>query len=181
MVSRIACVITVLSILFIIPSIVLAIASFIIGAHNTNTHCDDNGQDIIRLSTWLFTNSGVAITSIILYILLTILFFVKEQYKYLVTIVIIYVTNCAFVIIWNIIGAIELFKNASSCQSKASNLWTAVLVSLIFQWVNLSLVFCLVRYDCSNIVDIVEQNDDLNDQVMDTVEIQPFLGDKSEV
>ena len=179
MVSRIACVLVCFSIFFVIPTLFLAGTSFIIGSNNTNTQCDDNGHDIIRLSTWLFVNSTVSLTSIMLYILMIILFFTKEQYKYLVATIVIYVLNCCFVITWNIIGATELFKNASDCQSDAGNLWTIVLVSLIFQWVNLTLAFCLVRYDCSNITDITDddkQNDDfISYETRNVIEIEPLL------
>ena len=177
MVNRVRCVILCFSSLCVIPTLFLAVASFVIGGNNTNTQCDDNGHDIIRLSTWLFVNSSVALLSIILYSLMIILFFAKEQYKYLVITIIIYVLNCIFVIVWNIIGAIELFKNASSCQSQAGNLWTIVLVSLIFQWVNLSLVFCLVRYDCSNITDITDDQDTNlgRFEITNTVEFERLL------
>lgn len=154
-----------LSIFFVIPTIFLAVSSFIIGANNTNTQCDDNGKDIIRLSSWLFTNSTVAVISMILYMILIMLFFAKEQYKFLVVTIAIYILNCIFVIVWNIIGAIELFKNASACQSQAGNLWTMVLISLVFQWVNLSLVALLIRYDCSNIIGGNQIENNLNSDI----------------
>ena len=157
--TRFICILICLTIVFVIPTLVISIASFIIGANNINTDCD--GKDIIRLSTWLFVNSTIALISIILYILLLILFFYKEQYKILVITVFIYIINCIFVIIWNIIGCIELFKHATECKSQAENLWIIVLVSLIFQWMNLTFAFLMVRYDCGNIIGIDDNEDNL--------------------
>lgn len=155
---RLVLVVILLSILFIIPSGLLSLASTVIGIKNTNTTCDDNGHDIIRLSTWLFVNAAIETASIILYVTLMLLFFKKEQYKFLIITIVTYILNCIFAIVWNILGGIELFKNATDCQFQASSLWTMVLISLIFQWVNLGLVFCVVRFDCSNIIRQEETN-----------------------
>jgi hypothetical protein len=140
----------------LLPTVGLSVSSFIVAFENMNTQCDDKGDDIIRLSTWLFINSGSALWIITIYISLFVLFMICEQYKFLIMCSIIYVLNWLFVIGWNVVGAIQLFKHSEDCRLQAESLWIMVLIALIFQWVGIFLTCCLGGYDRSKIVEIGE-------------------------
>ena len=150
-----ACMLTLFFCLIILlPSFCLSFASIYIGIINLNTSCDTADGNIVRLSTWLFVNSGTALATAFIYIFLLLMFFCKEQYKYLIFCLIVYVLNWFFVIIWNVLGAVELFKDSFSCKDQAGNLWIMVLISLIFQWVGIFLIIFLGRCNLSNILEI---------------------------
>lgn len=142
--------------IFLIPTIGLSISSIYIGIKNLNTSCDTGNSTTMRLSTWLFVNSGTAIGTTAIYIILLLLFFNNEQYKYLIIFLIIYALNWIFVVSWNVIGAVELFKDSIDCKNQAASLWFMVLVSLIFQWVGMAQIVCLRRCNLSNILELNE-------------------------
>ena len=135
------------SILIIVPTITLSILSFIIGAKNINTTCDITEHTIIRLSVWLFVNSGFSLLIIMIYLILFSVFLSKQRYKYLITFIIIYILNWIFIVVWNIIGAIQLFQNSSKCREEAEPLWIITCISLIFHWIGIFQVCCMRRYD----------------------------------
>ena len=146
----------------IIPSIILSISSIYIGYMNDQTVCDNEKDDIIRLSTWLFVNSGMSLTVLIVYISVLCLYAWKEQYLFLILFILIYIFNWIFIIIWNIIGAIELFKNAPQCRSEAPALWIIALISVVFQWVSMLHICWIRRWDCASL--ITKYDEESNDE-----------------
>jgi hypothetical protein len=147
-------VIALFCIIFIIPSLILSGFSFAIGYFNIYSSCDDNSDDLIKLSNWLFINAGVSICVIIMYTLFLILFIKNKQYKFIIMTLITFISNCVFVVIWNIIGSIELFKNSSDCKTKSESLWIIVLISLMFQWLGLLQICISRKCHINNILEI---------------------------
>ena len=146
--KNIYCLTTILIFLiFVLPTIILSIGSFIVAFHNFNTDCDG---EFIKLSTWLITNGVFNISSIIILSLLSYLFFKKEKFCYIVILFIFYVFIWIFTLVWNILGSIELFEYAEECRLTARSLWIMVLVSLIAQWVGLFATCCIKRVASTN-------------------------------
>lgn len=135
-----------------IPIIILASASFYIGSQNTKTSCDNDKNDFIRLSTWLFVNYSVSISSLITYISILLLFAYFEKYLFLLVFIFAYILNWVFVLIWSILGAIELFNNASECKVEAPSLWVITLLTIIFQWVGMLHICWVRRCDCASLI-----------------------------
>ncbi|QKF94510.1 hypothetical protein QKU48_gp1052 [Fadolivirus algeromassiliense] len=162
--SRTCTLVTCFCIVFLIPTIALSIASIYIGVANMDTSCDTGGNNTMKLSTWLFVNSGTALGTTTIYIILLLLFLNREQYKYLIIFLIIYVFNWIFVVSWNVVGAIELFKDSIDCRNQAESLWVMVLVSLIFQWIGLAQIVCLRRCNLSNMLEMTEHIGEMNEQ-----------------
>lgn len=144
----------------LLPSTILSIFSIYIGYENRETTCDNEKDDIIRLSTWLFINSGVSLSVLISYIVILSLFYWKEQYLFLILAIFAYIFNWIFVIVWNIIGAIELFKNAPQCRSEAPALWIIALMSVVFQWVSMLHICWIRRWDCASLITNLDPNSD---------------------
>jgi len=135
-----------------IPIVTLAGISFYIGSQNTKTSCDNDKDDFIRLSTWLFVNYAVSISSLLVYISVLLLFVWFEKYIFLIAFILIYIFNWLFVLIWSILGAIELFNNAQECKNEAPSLWIVTLITIIFQWVGMLHICWIRRCDCSSLV-----------------------------
>jgi len=125
-----------------------------------NSTCDNKPDDIIKLSTWLFVNAGTITCVVMFYIMFLILFINKKQYKFVIMTLIIFVFNCLFTVIWNILGGVELFKNSPDCRTQSEPLWIMVLISLICQWVGLLLVCVVRKCQINNILDINNDNND---------------------
>lgn len=135
--------------LILIPTISIAVASFIITSQDYI--CDSS---LIDLNIWLIINSSISLGLAGIYILLIIIFLVSEKYKYLIIFMVIYILNLVFIIIWNIIGAIQLFKYSWTCE--LSNI---VLISLIFQWLSIIQAIFINRFN--NFI-FIEKNNNNN-------------------
>ena len=131
-------------ILFIVPVIIFSIISFIVGLQNINTNCDRGEDSIIKLSTWLFVNGIISLVFTIIYGTLFILFLISNKYFYMILFIIFYIINWSFVIVWNILGAFQLFEHSTECKDEASSLWIVTLIGLIFQWGSIFLI-CFLR------------------------------------
>ena len=147
--NRLSCSIFIIVFLFGLPTVLIGVASITIGYQNINTKCDVEQNNLIKLSTWLFINSCFSFASIFLYILFTILFLKKEQYKYLLCLIVFYIINFIFIISWNVFGTIELIIYSENCFKESLNLWIIVLVSLIMQWFSIICISVTSKYDCS--------------------------------
>lgn len=53
------------------------------------------------------------------------------------------VGNQVFLIIWNIVGAVALFRDAPECQYALYSLWAMVLAILCLQWISMGCHLCL--------------------------------------
>jgi hypothetical protein len=139
-----------LIITFLIPTVALAISSYVIGIKNLNTSCDTPNGNLIRLSTWLFVNSSVSLGLVMTYCLLLVAFFCSLQYKWLILFILCFLMNWLFVFCWNIIGAIQLFKHSAECLQNAEPLWIIVIICLIFQWLSLIQICIIITISNKN-------------------------------
>lgn len=132
-------VVVILLILFfaLIPTIGVSIASIVIGSQNMNSLCDVGSNDIMRLSVWLIVNGSCALAVTTLYVSLLFVYLLKQQFKYMIGFLVIYIINVLFIICWNIIGAVQLFDHSSNCIVQANPLWILTLIALILQWLTL--------------------------------------------
>ena len=135
--------ITCITLCLVIPAIVFSTASFIIAGQNMNTTCDEGENSLLSLSTWLILNGSVTLSCVLVYFTFLVLFLIFDRYVFLVLFLILYFFNLAFIISWNIVGAIQLFSYSEECRTEAEGLWIITLVALILQWVAILQVCCL--------------------------------------
>ena len=134
--------------LFVVPTLIVSIASYVIGIQNMDTICDG---PFIKLSTWLIISSTFNLVAIVLFTLLAYLFFTREKFCYVVMFFVLYGFMWLLTLFWNIMGAVELFKYAEDCRLEAEHLWIMVLVSLICQWLGICLTCCIKRVSNSKV------------------------------
>lgn len=140
----------------LIPNLGLGIASFIVAGQNVDFEYNVvNGtcNGLIPLPTWLFVNAAVimalcaAITIIVGIIIVAV--FVTDEEGVIGTIAVIsafyfimtLVYTC-FLISWNVVGSISLFRDSIYCLRHGYSVAAMVLASLIFQWLSLITNWC---------------------------------------
>jgi hypothetical protein len=153
-------IVTLLSLVLIglIPNLGLSIASFIIAGQNTNFPQGSNVtcDGLISLPTWLFVNAAVLMSlSVVIFVviallLITFLTLLKTENTKVAAIMsvltifhigTILIYSC-FLIAWNVIGSIALFRDSMDCFHKGLPVTSMVLASLIFQWLSLVTNWC---------------------------------------
>lgn len=138
-----------------IPNFAMSVASFVIAGQSTNITCDGS---MMPLPIWLNVNAAVTMafcTIIIIFIiaLLVSVFKLMENDsddEMVVGIIasfmlIFYVTIVIFtffLLAWNIVGAVSLFRDSMDCLNQAKPLWAMVLACLIFQWISMFTNWC---------------------------------------
>ncbi len=117
-------------IIVVIPPIIWGIASFTIASIYQNLDCDGSA---ISLSTWLYVNSAVTLAVVIFLMLSS---YSVRKYRTFGYILFLGTIICShlFLIVWNIVGAIVLFRDSDDCQEEAESIWILVLILLIGQW-----------------------------------------------
>lgn len=58
------------------------------------------------------------------------------------------VSNQLFLLIWNIVGAVALYRDSTSCLTQLYPLWTMTLCILVIQWKIMCIVACLICCIC---------------------------------
>jgi len=117
-----------------IASIGLLLAGLIIGIINLDATCD-NGA-LMKLSIWVIIYCALLFVFDILFLVLGGLWKFHNKF-WKIPYLIITVVYFLFIICWNIIGCISLFKDSGSCRDEVSSLWKISLVCLIFQWIGI--------------------------------------------
>ena len=151
-------------IIYVIPTIALSIASFIIAADNWDTTCDEDA--IVSLHTWLIVTgtigTGISLLCMFFNTLYLLLLIFKIKLIFYSTIIII-LPYCAilllssiFLIAWNIIGAVALFRDSYECKETAHSIFVMVAIVLAFQWFSMLYHFCMPA-------NIIKKNKDDND------------------
>ena len=82
--SVIAFILIFIGLLVVIPTLGLSISSYIIGSRYLDVTCATTGKDIISLSTWLFINASCSIVFTLIYILVLLIFIVKQEFKFMI-------------------------------------------------------------------------------------------------
>ena len=135
-----------LVIMCVIPCLCVSIAALMISEQNTNTTC---GTPFIKQTIWLNIYAYYLIfTNTIIVIVIAFVIYFMYKYRYedetgeeLLTLIIydgLFQTSFAvlgvFSIIWNIVGAITLFRDSMECVKTAPYLWVMFLICLIIHW-----------------------------------------------
>ena len=114
-----------------------SIASVVIGAQNMATTCDHMVPSaFMSLSTWLIVYGSVSLAFVVLALLSIVLLVVQSDAFYGVYLG----TNIPgglFMLAWNIVGAVALFRDSAACQTLTYPIWAMTLAVLIFQWVGM--------------------------------------------
>ena len=116
----------------ILLNLAIPIASFVIAAQNWNSTCDILA--IVRLPVWLVVNGVItAVIGLTLWISVGFLILFKNPVFMIISIVSV-VLSFLFIIPWNVIGAISLFRDSMSCQVNANSLFAMTIAALAIQW-----------------------------------------------
>ena len=137
---------TVISLPFIIinvvtllaPAIALGIAALVIADQNQDITCDGT---MMPLPMWLnvFGGTGLGLCGfLILALLLLTCGTPVGMYAY-VGIAVLYQL---FMIAWNVVGAVALFRDSSDCQEAVHPIWAMTLSVLIIQWIGFCFSCC---------------------------------------
>ena len=125
-----------------LPTIAIAIASFVIGSNNLNVDCDN--ASFWTLPSWLITSNIIlllfSVIGIILYCTLVCFTIRMNDDTYIKRLRLIKgLLNLPF----NVIGCIILFSYSSTC---AGSLWAISLTTLILQWISIVLALITIIY-----------------------------------
>lgn len=121
--------------LIVLPKSALTIASLAVLTNAWNNSCD---WKMMSLQTWLLV--FILFESIYLIISGIGAYFRKVEPK---VFKIGFSFNVIFTFIWNIVGAVALFRDSTDCHTSAFPLWSMVLSIICIQWIvwALTLIF----------------------------------------
>jgi hypothetical protein len=130
-------IITIIIVSIIVLGLVIAlpIASYVIASEHRNEPCYANS--LMPLDTWLYVNASVELASIGLIVVFYVLLIVTKNQMWAIPLVILVILNTCYLIAWNVIGAVSLFRDSSACRQAVKPIWVMMLVSLIFQWITI--------------------------------------------
>lgn len=127
--------------LLTIPTLAVAIASFVIAGKNWHSTCDTG---FVTLHSWLVGNGVASLFYTVGGVVVAFMLSGDKSEIYLFYIGITTALIVPFKIIWNVIGAVVLFGNSTSCQTKEPSLWKMTLATLILQWIIFHFGFVLL-------------------------------------
>lgn len=115
----------------LIPAVCLVIASFVVANQNLGSECDGT---MMPLPIWLNVYACIGTLAVITLAGALILLLLDHTWV-LIPFFVIYLTLFLLEIIWNIIGAVALFRDSLSCRTEGYPLWAMTLSVLILQWI----------------------------------------------
>jgi hypothetical protein len=124
------------------PTTALIIASYVILALNWDAACDGT---MMPLPVWLLV---FAIFETLYLIKSAVSAYYRKTDTGSKTLSYGAGINQLFMIIWNIIGAVALFRDSDDCQTALYPLWAMVLAVLIIQWIVMGCFTCLICCAC---------------------------------
>lgn len=143
-----------LAIFNIVASLAPAVAALVIGSMNKDIECDD--EAFISLSDWLITYGSVNLGITVFLILSFVGVVVGASNRSLlgvftggVFVMSITVLSLMWVVSWNIVGAVLLFKHSMDCIDACKPVWIMTCVALALQWISL-LTSCKCSVKCNN-------------------------------
>jgi hypothetical protein len=142
---------TLLTILVLTISLAFSIASYVVAFTNQNAVCSENS--LIPLATWLIVYASVEIASIVcvsIIMLLSYLCIHRENIIININLMLspVGVMCVLWLIAWNIVGAVSLFRDSMGClyddnnNNNNTSLWGMTLAVLIWQWLHLFKICC---------------------------------------
>ena len=121
-----------------IPGLALGIASLVIAAQNPDITCDGT---MIPLPTWLNVYGGTALGMCgVLAIAIALLTCGVPIGMY--TYAGIGIFHHIFMIAWNVVGAVSLFRDSTDCKDAVYSIWAMTLAVLIVQWIGFASNCC---------------------------------------
>lgn len=123
-------------VLYAVPDIPLIVLSILFSIRDWNLSCDGT---MMPLPIWLVVNASVC--GFVLLITFTTIFFKDWEFGSTVLINTL-ATSGFFILAWNVVGAVALFRDSKDCKEEATNIWILVLAILIIQWVVMFVTFC---------------------------------------
>nr|QYA18315.1 transmembrane protein [Clandestinovirus] len=126
-------------------SLVIGILGIVLGAINLHkTTCD---QDILPLPVWLLVVGCVSLAGSTVTCCA-----VRAKAGRGRRVIVGWSLQGAFLLAWNIIGAVILFRGSMACQTEAYPMWAVTLVILCLQWASVGLVcfyyFLIAVFTC---------------------------------
>lgn len=125
----------------VVSPLALSIAGIVIGSQNMMTTCDHMPGYFMSLSTWLIVFGSVTLGFVVMAVLALALL-ISGHPSFFILYLISSILGGLFMLAWNIIGAVALFRDSPSCQSLSYSLWAMTLAVLIFQWVGMLITCC---------------------------------------
>ena len=136
------CIVTMFCIFLLAPTLAVSIAGFVIGGRHLDATCDDTA--VMQLSTWLFVYGGVGLGMVVCIIIALIMLIMGAAWAFVVLIATL-IPCQLFMLAWNIVGAVSLFKDSGACQTQAYDLWAMTLAVLIIQWIGFFITCCSAK------------------------------------
>ena len=134
-----------------IPELVIIILAIVFGTEYWNNNC---GGTMMPLPIWLVVLGSVATVALVVSGIT--IFFKDDEYGLHVLGSSLF-TFGVFLIIWNIVGAVALFRDSSECKKVAKPLWNVVLAILIIQWILMCIYCCCGTYSHKKGIHIEKQ------------------------
>jgi hypothetical protein len=127
---------------YYIPNIILIILSIVFAIQNWNISCDGT---MMPLPTWLLV---FAIVETVFLIQTTISSYFKESKAGANSLTYGILLSEVFLFVWNIVGAIALFRDSGACEKVAYNIWALTLAILIISWIGMCCFCCCCCLIC---------------------------------
>lgn len=119
----------------VIPPVAVSIASLVIASEHRHESCDDGA--VMSLSVWLIVYGSVTLAITFFSLILVGLGILMESKGAFLVIFITTILSSLWIIAWNIVGAVSLFRDSMDCLDDAKPVWIMTLVVLILQWLSL--------------------------------------------
>lgn len=153
------CVMPAVLLILFIPNLAFLIPSFTIARSNLNNTCDGS---TIGLSNWLIVDASVKAALCAAVLILLVIFLqqyclesLKRTGPALFTVIlIISILYFLFVLAWNIVGCVALFRDSPKCDNQPIGKMT--LAALIFQWITIVFNWFFLPFVAYLVVNILE-------------------------
>lgn len=123
------------------PAIALGIAALVIADQNPDITCDGT---MMPLPLWLNVFGGTAL-GLSGFLVLALVLLTCGTAIGLYAYIGIAVLYQLFMIAWNVVGAVALFRDSSDCQEAVHPIWAMTISVLIIQWVGFLFSCCCTR------------------------------------
>lgn len=118
--------------LLTLPTAVVAIVSYVIAAQYWDQTCSSR---LMSLSTWLVVNATLSMAYTVGGLLLLWMYCKLNRKEFTGWFLVATLLIVPVKLVWNIVGAVVLFRDGGSCQTEANTLWSMTLAVLIIQWI----------------------------------------------
>jgi len=119
------------------PAFAVHIASIVIGFQNMDAACEHGA--LVEPSIWLVVNGILGLVTLVILLIMfgALVSGCDDSGVCTICTVCFVALNFLFMIAWNIVGAVSLFRDSMSCITEAKPLFTMSIVVLVFQWLGI--------------------------------------------